>query len=197
MEKLVGEGTLAGVLGFWFEGDRDAYRQVWFKPDPAFDAAIRDQFGALADAARAGALAGWAGSPEGALALCLLLDQVPRNLHRGTAAAFATDGAALALARGAVLRDRHDLALTPMERLFLYLPFEHSEAMADQDLSVALFEGLRDAGPRFAGPDGAIDFAWRHRAVIARFGRYPHRNAALGRESTPAEAAWLAAGGAF
>jgi len=95
-----------------------------------------------------------------------------------------------------VLARRIDLGLTPTQRIFLYLPFEHSEAMADQDLSVALFEGLRD-DPRMAKPDGTIDYAWRHRAVIARFGRFPHRNAALGRESTAAEQAWLKAGGGF
>jgi uncharacterized protein (DUF924 family) len=95
-----------------------------------------------------------------------------------------------------VLQRRYDLALTSVQRPFLYLPFEHSEDMADQDLSVALFEGLRD-DPRHARPGGAIDYAWRHRVVIQRFGRFPHRNAALGRTSTPGEEAWLAAGGGF
>ena len=95
-----------------------------------------------------------------------------------------------------VLRHRLDLALPPTARVFLYLPFEHGEAMADQDLSVTLFEGLRD-DPEHARPGGTIAYAWAHRAVIARFGRFPHRNAALGRESTPAESAWLAAGGGF
>ena len=188
--------TSDDILGFWFEGDRHSFRERWFKRDDAFDAAIRDRFGAAVAPGTAGAFDAWAATPQGALALCILLDQFPRNLFRGTAQAFAADPHARAIARTAVLRDRHDLALTPTERIFLYLPFEHSEAMADQDLSVALFEGLRD-DPRHAAPGGTIDYAWRHRAVIARFGRFPHRNAALGRASTPEEAAWLAAGGGF
>jgi len=184
------------ILEFWFAGDRESFQQRWFTRDNAFDDAIRQRFGAWLPAAREGACDGWAARPEGALALCILLDQFPRNLHRGSAEAFACDPKALAIARAAVLRDRHDLALTATERSFLYLPFEHSEAMADQDLSVTLFEGLRDH-PLHRGPGGTIDYAWRHRAVIVRFGRYPHRNAALGRESTPAETAWLEAGGGF
>jgi uncharacterized protein (DUF924 family) len=94
-----------------------------------------------------------------------------------------------------VLRDRHDLALTPTERTFLYLPFEHSEEMADQDLSVALYEGLRD-DPVLRAPGGPIDYAWRHWLVIREFGRFPHRNAALSRESTPVERDYLARPGA-
>jgi uncharacterized protein (DUF924 family) len=141
-----------------------------------------------------GRLDAWSDSPPGALALAILLDQFPRNLHRGTAQAFAADAKAQEVARRAVLARRFDLALAPTARIFLYLPFEHGEAMADQDLSVALFEGLRDR-PAHRAPGGTIDYAWRHREVIARFGRFPHRNAALGRESTPAERAWLAVPG--
>ena len=118
--------------------------------------------------------AGWRAGP------LLVLDQFPRNLHRGTAAAFALDPKARAIARQAVLRDRQDLALPRTDRCFLYLPFEHAEALAGQDLSVALFEGLRD-DPVHAAPGGSIAYAWAHRAVIRRFGRFPHRNAALGR----------------
>ncbi|WP_149536980.1 DUF924 family protein [Siccirubricoccus phaeus] len=184
------------ILAFWFQGDRHGFRERWFTPDNAFDAAIGAGFGALVPAARDGALDVWAETPEGALALLLVLDQFPRNLFRGDAAAFAGDAHARAVARRAVLQRRFDLLLTPTERSFLYLPFEHGEAMADQDLSVALFEGLRDA-PVHRAPGGTIDYAWRHRAVIRRFGRFPHRNAALGRDSTPAERAWLAAGGGF
>jgi uncharacterized protein (DUF924 family) len=125
----------------------------------------------------------------------VLLDQFPRNLHRGTARAYEADAKARQIARAAVLRDRRDLALTPVERTFLYLPFEHSEAMRDQDLSVALFEGLRDE-PRHRAPGSTIDYAWRHWHVIREFGRFPHRNAALGRESTAAERAYLARPGA-
>lgn len=188
--------TLQDVLGFWFADGPDTFREAWFKRDDAFDAAIRDRFGADVAAARGGAHAGWAETAEGALALAILLDQFPRNLHRGSAEAFAADAMMRGIARTAVLDRGFDLALAPTQRAFLYLPFEHSEAMADQDLSVALFEGLRDH-PAHAKPEGTIDYAWRHRAVIVRFGRFPHRNAALGRESTPAEVAWLAAGGGF
>jgi len=184
------------ILGFWFDDNRHGFQPRWFEPDGAFDAAIRTRFGAWLPAARNGACDGWAATPRGALALLILLDQFSRNLHRGSAAAFAADAHARAIARIAVLERQHDLALTPTERCFLYLPFEHGESMADQDLSVALFEGLRDDPPHRA-PGSTIDYAWQHRAVIARLGRVPHRNAALGRASTPAEATWLAAGGGF
>jgi uncharacterized protein (DUF924 family) len=184
------------LLSFWFADGPDSFRAAWFMKDDAFDAACRDGFGALVVPARDGALDGWAATPDGALALLLLLDQFPRNLFRGRAEAFASDDRARAIARGAVLRDGFDRALAPAQRIFLYLPFEHGEALADQDLSVALFEGLRDH-PSHANQQGTIDYAWRHRAVIQRFGRFPHRNAALGRESTAEEAAWLAAGGGF
>jgi uncharacterized protein (DUF924 family) len=183
------------ILAFWFEGDRHTFRERWFRPDPAFDGMIRERFGALIAPAAAGAHDDWAATPQGALALAILLDQFPRNLYRGTAQAFAADAHARAVARAAVLRDRHDLALTPTERTFLYLPFEHSEEMADQDLSVALYEGLRD-DPVHRAPGGTIDHAWRHWLVIREFGRFPHRNAALGRKGTPAEQAYLARPGA-
>lgn len=186
----------ARLLGFWFADGPDTFRPAWFIKDDAFDAACRDGFGHLVGPARDGALDGWATTPDGALALVLLLDQFPRNLFRGSAKAFASDAHGRAIARRAVLERGFDLALTPTQRAFLYLPFEHGEAMADQDLSVALFEGLRDH-PAQAKPGGTIDYAWRHRQVIQRFGRFPHRNAALGRESTAAELAWLAAGGGF
>lgn len=184
------------VLAFWFADGPDTHRAAWFERSDAFDAEIRDRFGALVAAARNEALAPWTNTPEGMLGLAILLDQFPRNLHRGSAEAFAADPMMLAIAREAVLARRFDLALTSTQRVFLYLPFEHSEAMADQDISVALFEGLRD-DPRKAAPGTTIEYAWRHREVIRRFGRYPHRNAALGRESTPEELAWLAAGGGF
>ncbi len=177
------------LLDFWFADGPDGWRDVWFRRDDGFDAALRHRFGDLA------APDAWAETPPGALALCLALDQLPRNLRRGTAAAFAEDARARRMARQAVLDRRFDLGLTPTQQAFLYLPFEHSEDLADQDLSVALFEGLRDH-PRHAAPNGAIDFAWRHRSVIRRFGRFPHRNQVLGRESTQAEAAYLAQPGA-
>lgn len=183
------------VLDFWFADGPDGYRLAWFKRDDAFDAEIRTRFGPLVAPARAGSLDDWASTPEGALALFLVLDQFPRNLFRGSPEAFASDAHALTLARRIVLGARLDLALTPTQRVFLYLPFEHAEDMAAQDLSVALFEGLRDH-PAHAAANGTIDYAWRHRAVIAQFGRFPHRNAVLGRESTPAELTYLAQPGA-
>lgn len=184
------------LLGFWFADGPDSFRAAWFARNDAFDTACRDGFGHLVGPAREGALDGWAATPDGALALLLLLDQFPRNLFRGSAEAFAADAHGRAVARRAVLEHRFDLALTATQRVFLYLPFEHGEAMAEQDLSVTLFEGLRDH-PAHARPGGTIDYAWRHRQVIQRFGRFPHRNAALGRESTAVELAWLAAGGGF
>jgi len=183
------------ILDFWFADGPNTPREAWFKKNPDFDAEIATRFGALVVPAREGALDCWAETPEGALALMILLDQFPRNLFRGSPEAFASDAHALALARRVVLRQRMDLALTPTQRVFLYLPFEHAESMEAQDLSVALFEGLRDSA-HHATPGKSITYAWAHRAVIARYGRFPHRNAALGRESTPAELAYLAQPGA-
>jgi len=182
------------VLAFWFSEGRDGYRTIWFERDDGFDAEIRTQFGELVVPAREGRLDGWGATPEGALALTLLLDQFPRNLFRGSPEAFSGDPKALALARR-LIRERADLALTPTERGFLYLPLEHAESMAAQDQSVTVFEGLRDV-PRCAAPGGTIDYAWRHWRVIRRFGRFPHRNAVLGRDSTAAERAYLAQPGA-
>lgn len=189
------ESNIETILAHWFADGRNTPRQTWFLRDDAFDAGICERFGTLLVPARQSALDAWAETSTGALALLLVLDQFPRNLHRGTAEAFASDPHARAIARQAVLVRRHDLALTPTERVFLYLPFEHSEAMADQDLAVALFEGLRDSAPHRA-PGGSIDYAWRHHAVIRRYGRFPHRNAALAGENTAAEAAYLALPGA-
>jgi uncharacterized protein (DUF924 family) len=182
------------ILHFWFADGRDVFREVWFKRDDGFDAGIRARFGEMVVPAREGRFDHWADTPEGTLALTLLLDQFPRNLFRGSPEAFVSDPRALALARR-VIRERIDLDRTPIERAFLYLPFEHAESMEAQNQSVAAFEGLRDV-PRSAAPGGAIDYAWRHWHVIRRFGRFPHRNAVLGRESTPAELAYLAQPGA-
>ncbi|WP_338662670.1 DUF924 family protein [Pararoseomonas sp. SCSIO 73927] len=190
------DSVRADLLEFWFGGEPDLFREAWFRPDTAFDATLRDRFGAAAAEAAAGGHAGLVETAEGAVALLLLLDQLPRNLHRGSPQAFAADPLAREAAREAVLVRRHDRALPVMQRIFLYLPFEHSEAMADQDVSVALFEGLRD-DPRAAAPGGVIDYAWRHRDVVLRFGRFPHRNAVLGRESSPSELEFLASGGGF
>jgi len=189
------QALMRDILGFWFAEGPDQFRQAWFTKDAAFDAEIARRFATLVGPAREGALDAWAETPEGVLALLILLDQFPRNLFRGTPDAFASDAHALAVARRVVIQRRLDLALTPTQRVFLYLPFEHAESLEAQDLSVALFEGLRDWGPH-AAPGGTIAYAWAHRAVIARFGRFPHRNAVLGRESTAAERAYLAQPGA-
>lgn len=187
--------TADDILRFWFADGPDVYRTCWFRRSDAYDAEIRDRFAAAQQQAHDGALDAWAATPDGTLALAILLDQFPRNLFRGEARAFASDPAARALAAEAVGRG-DDFSLSPVQRIFLYLPFEHGEAMQHQDRSVALFEGLRDV-PSMAAPGAAIDYAWRHRAVIRTFGRFPHRNAALGRDSTAAEKAWLGAGGGF
>ena len=186
--------TADDILAFWFADGPDTFRPAWFQKNPEFDEEIRARFGALVAPARDGELDSWAATPHGALALLIRLDQFPRNLFRGGAEAFASDAHARQIARG-VLTRRFDLALTPIQRPFIYLPFEHSEDAADQDLACALFEGLRDT-PKHASPNGAIDYAWRHRVVIRRFGRFPHRNAALERVNTAAEVAYLAQPGA-
>ncbi|MBI3149304.1 MAG: DUF924 domain-containing protein [Betaproteobacteria bacterium] len=180
------------VLDFWFGAagspEHGKPRECWFRKDLDVDAAIRARFGSVVNEALAGGLVDWAGDPRTALALLLLLDQFPRNLFRQSAEAFAGDARARLLAREMVAA-RWDEGLLPVERVFVYLPFEHSEDLADQDRAVALFAALAQAQPGFAG---FLDYAERHREVIRRFGRFPHRNAALGRASTPAEALYLA-----
>jgi uncharacterized protein (DUF924 family) len=177
------------VLTFWFAGDPSAWRAVWFETDATFDAACGD-LAAARSLAKSGALDAWVDTPRGGLALLILLDQLSRNLHRGTAEAFAADAKARAIARIMLARG-FDQSLTPIERMFVYLPFEHSEDMTDQDLSVRLFEAL-DASLT----EKTTDYAVRHRDVIRRFGRFPHRNAALGRPNTADEDAFLAEPGA-
>lgn len=195
------DGRLAGadaVLDFWFgPAGVDGVDPRWFARDVDFDAAIRDRFGATIDAAMAGRLDAWAASPRGWLALLIVLDQFPRNIHRGSALAFAGDAHARALAMAGLARG-DDQALRPVERLFCYLPLEHAEEPALQARCVELFTALRDAAPaaqrqRF---EDFLDYARRHRDVIHRFGRFPHRNAALGRASTDAERDYLAQPGA-
>lgn len=178
------------VLDFWFAGDPTVWRQQrWFVRDDGFDAEISSRFALAVEAARDGALDSWAATAAGALALVIVLDQFPRNLFRGSHLAFAGDAHARRIARAALPWAG---ALSPVQRVFLYLPFEHSEDLADQDRSVALFESLRGAGD----VEATIDYAHSHREVITRFGRFPHRNAALGRENTPEEEAYLAEPGA-
>ncbi len=177
------------VLDFWFlPPGREAFRPEWFRKDPAFDATIRERFGEDVEAALAESRDGWDSGADGCLALVLLLDQFTRNIFRDTPRAFAGDARALALA-GAAIADGRDRALPPLRRWFLYLPYMHAESLADQERSVALFRALREAGG--AAFDSPLDYAVRHRDVIARFGRFPHRNAILGRESTKDEVDFL------
>jgi uncharacterized protein (DUF924 family) len=184
----------AAVLAFWFKGNPNRHRRRWFRTNPKFDALIRTRFAATWEAARASLLADWAETPAGALALVLVLDQFPRNMHRGTPLAFATDERAQVVARMAIARG-FDAALAPVQRMFLYLPFQHSENLADQEESVRRFEAMA-AVRGFAKPGGPIDYALRHRAIIRKFGRFPHRNAVLGRTDSPDETAYLAQPGA-
>ena len=169
------------VLDFWF---REAGPEAWFKRSDAFDETCRDRFLALHEDAAAGRLDGWAGTADGALALLILLDQLPRNMFRGSPRAFATDPKARGIARDAIAAG-FDLALPAERRIFVYLPLEHSEDPDDQRDCVALVrERIGDAE--------MIDYAERHLAIIARFGRFPHRNAILGRPSTEEEQEFLA-----
>ena len=169
----------AEILSFWFS---EKVKPKWFEPDAAFDAELNERFRLAHERARAGDLGSWAGTPEGALALVILLDQIPRNIERGNPAAFATDEQALAIAKQAVARG-FDVRLDPEKRQFLYLPFMHSERLEDQQRGLELYTALGLAEP--------LDFMRRHRDVIARFGRFPHRNEVLARKSTEAEIAFL------
>ena len=177
------------ILDFWFlpPGDpgHDRYRPAWFRANDAFDAAIRERFGGDVEAALAGAIAPDPAAADEVLAAILLLDQFTRNLFRDSARAFAGDVRALALATALVAAGR-DKNLPPIRRWFAFMPFEHGETLIDQERSVALFAGLRREG-QDAAFDAAYDYALRHRDVIERFGRFPHRNAVLGRVSTAGE----------
>jgi uncharacterized protein (DUF924 family) len=177
------------LLDFWFGAGTAEHlrpRPVWFRKDPAFDAEVRARFLGGWERAARGELSAWQDARESCLALVILCDQVPRNLFRGEARAFSTDPIARAAALAALDRG-DDRGLAPVQRWFLYLPLEHSESLEDQRRAVALFEGLR------SDPDSAtaVDVARQHLAIIERFGRFPHRNAALGRASTEEEAAFL------
>ncbi len=186
-------GRAEEILKFWFgdpadpDGEYGQQRQVWFKKDPAFDDTLRRLFLADYEAAAAGDLEPWRHQPRACLALVLLLDQFPRNLFRGEARSFASDRAARDLACHA-LAQGYDQQVLPVERIFFYLPLEHSENLADQDRCVDLVRSLQAVHPEFESP---LDYALRHREVIQRFGRFPHRNEILGRETTPAEAEFL------
>lgn len=180
------------VLDFWFlppsNPGHGKQRAEWFRKDDAFDAAIRDRFGAAIGHAVAGGLREWdEQGPRGVLARILVLDQFTRNAWRGTPESFAGDALALSAARQLVESGAH-LALSPWERSFVYMPFEHAEDARMQEQSVELFTALAAAHDGFGQ---SLDYAHRHRGVIARFGRFPHRNAILGRASTPEELEYL------
>lgn len=193
MEKLRDE-----LLEFWFGDHSDdavtakSQAELWWGHRAETDDVLQSSFGSAASSAAAGVLDHWTGSPRGRLALILLLDQLPRSIHRGRSAAFAQDSKARKVAMQG-LESGADRLLRPIERLFFYLPFEHSEELADQDRSVALFSELVAEVPEMLRETfaGFVDYAVQHREVVAQFGRFPHRNQVLGRESTPEEKAFL------
>ncbi len=168
------------VLALWFA---EGMAARWFKKDPGFDEEVRRKLLPLHARAATGQLDGWQESAKGALALAILFDQVPRNVYRDTPRAFATDAKALAVTRRAIDLGL-DRQLDEAERMFLYLPLEHCEELEDQELCVRLM-GELEANPQWC------DYALRHRDIVARFGRFPHRNKILGREPTPEEEAFL------
>ncbi len=191
------------LLSLWF-GDAlasaDAARRrttTWFQSDPAFDEQLRDHFGDWPDLAGEGRFDVWRDAPRSCLALVMALDQLPRNFYRDSARAFAHDAKARDVADEAIAQGL-DGDLDPLEAVFLYMPLEHSEDLADQERSVVLFECLKArAGPALSEIfEGYADYAKEHRDVIVRFSRFPHRNAALGRKDKRAELSFLAAGGA-
>ncbi len=182
--------SFENILEFWFgnknQRDYGKPKQFWFTKDAKIDETIKQQFITDYEVAKQGILDSWKNSPRSCLALILLLDQVPRNIFRGQPQMYATDEQALNLAKFAV-ENELDQQLLPVEQWFIYLPFEHSENLDHQCQAVALFRKLSDH------PDSAItiDYAIRHFEVIRQFGRFPHRNQILGRETTPEEAEFL------
>lgn len=174
--------TADEIVSFW----RTAGPDRWFKKDAGFDEEIRQRFLKTHEAAAAGKLTDWEQSVQGALALLILLDQFPRNMFRGDARAFATDPLARAVAAGAIVRG-FDSQVPPDMRGFFYLPFQHSEDLADQERSIAFYKAIGDVEN--------LKWAELHADVIRRFGRFPHRNSVLGRTTTPEEQAFLDGGG--
>lgn len=189
----VDASAIEAVLQFWFgdsPSDLSTYsqrRKLWFGKQPAIDQEIHQRFYTLYLQAAGGELATWQASPLSALALIVLLDQFPRNMFRDTAQAFATDFKARAVAKAAISQG-FDRVVPPVQRIFFYLPLEHSEDLADQQQSVQLAQALANANPELAD---IADYALRHQVVIERFGRFPHRNRILGRKTTPQEAEFL------
>ena len=179
-----------GILDFWFgkpsEADYGKPRKDWFIKNSDFDEEVRSRFLPVYQQAAVGELDNWKNSPQSCLALIILLDQFPRNLFRGQPQAFATDSQALTYAKHAVAHN-FDQELLPLQRQFVYLPFEHSENLANQHQCIELFSLLKEYPECMSG----ADYAYRHFKVIERFGRFPHRNKILGRETTPEEAEFL------
>lgn len=169
----------ASVLRFWFE---ESTPQQWFEKNDEYDRIIEERFGDIHQEASNGDHDGWTDTADGALALILVLDQFSRNLFRDDPRAFAQDAKALAIAKQAIARGQ-DKEVSEERRVFFYVPFEHSEDLADQEDSLPYFEALEN--PEY------LRYAIAHRDIIARFGRFPHRNAVLGRESTADEIAFL------
>jgi len=195
--STVEDPEIERVLAFWFgtliDGVADTVtRQRWFNGGADFDALCTHEFAMLLDAAMNGELAHWATGPRGRLAFIVVTDQFSRQIHRGSARAFATDSLALACAKDGVALG-HDRTLGSDERSFFYLPFEHSESRIDQHTSVGLMSLLVDDAHTAYREEAlhSLDFAIRHRDIMLRFGRFPHRNSALGRVSTAEEIEFL------
>jgi len=195
---MTAQTGIEDILAFWFGSESDdsataeAQKKLWWAKDAVVDAEIRERYGALVASAAGGAHREWAREPRGRLALILLFDQFPRNIYRDTPQAFAHDGLALRLALDGIVAGA-DRSLRAIERVFFYLPLEHAETIEMQERSVALFTALAAGVPEadhgtFAG---FVDYAVRHRDIVHRFGRFPHRNRILGRESTAEEIAFL------
>lgn len=189
---------LHAVLNFWFGLDADdaktaqSQARLWWSKSDDLDAAIRDGFANLTEQAMQKELTGWENTAEGRLALIILCDQFPRNMYRNTPESFAYDTQARAYCEAGLLAQA-DRQLRPIQRVFFYLPLEHSESLADQDRAVILFDALRQEVPEAQREtfEGFYQFAIKHRVVIQRFGRFPHRNAILGRASTSEEVKFL------
>lgn len=174
------------ILGFWFE---EVSPQQWFQKNPELDKIIKERFYATYEMAKDGLCDDWAHDEDGALALVILLDQFPRHIFRDQPEAFDTDKKALLIAKDAISKG-FDQILEPVKRGFLYVPFQHSEELRDQERSVQLMGAMKDLNPT------GYDYAVRHRDVIEKYGRFPHRNKVLGRENTSEEEEYLAQPGA-
>ena len=202
-DRATGNSEAEALLTFWFGelsgGFADeAHRKRWFAGGESFDQECRRRFSDLAARAADGEFPGWIDEPRSCLAFILLCDQIPRNIHRGTPLAFASDAAALNAARTGIEAGL-DRQLAFDERCFFYLPFEHSESLIDQHTCIGLFTELHDETPpeHRHRTGSSLQYALQHRDIIRRFGRFPHRNAILGRTSSPEELAFLADGNDF